>query len=223
MDRPVNRQRVLLDLFAGAGGAAEGYHRAGFRVLGVDHKYQRNYPFPFVRADAMDVLAGNHWHLPLRSFDAIHASPPCQHYLSEAKQFGTWDRHPDLVDEVRRLLKQNAGNVPYVIENVAGAPLWHPIMLCGEMFDLGVFRHRYFELGWRHNLNPFHPHHRGEVGDGTYFTITGHTGRGANLEQWKKAIGIDWMTSRELAQAIPPVYTQWIGERLLGHLEEIGA
>src|SRR3989304_1640190 len=107
----------LLDLFCGAGGAAMGYHRAGFEVVGVDINPQKHYPFEFHQADAMTY--------PLDGFDAIHASPPCQHY-SVTKSAPNCDgsKHPDLLPSTRaRLLKQKA---PWVVENVVGAPFgWH--------------------------------------------------------------------------------------------------
>lgn len=131
----------LLDLFCGAGGAAMGYHRAGFEVVGVDIQPQKHYPFEFHQADAMTY--------PLEGFDAIHASPPCQAFSSMRK--GRWSerRHPDYIAPLRN--RFNALSIPYVIENVVGAPLKASILLCGTMFGLGTVegsqlrRHRYFE------------------------------------------------------------------------------
>lgn len=204
----------LLDLFCCAGGAAMGYHRAGFEVVGVDIVDQPNYPFEFHRADALAF--------DLSGFDAIHASPPCQHYSQGAKRWGTTEQHPDLIWPTRKRLRESG--VPYVIENIAEAvdQLLNPIMLCGTMFGLGVFRHRLFEAhGFSLNA-PEHFKHQGKVGDGRYFTVTGHAGgsskrdgwKGGSTDDWRQAMGIDWTTGRELAEAIPPAYTEYIGYQL---------
>ena len=118
----------LLDLFSGAGGAAMGYHRAGFDVTGVDILPQKRYPFAFVQADALDYVERHG-----REFDAIHASPPCQAY--SVTQNLPWARkdHPRLLEPVQAVL-QSLG-VPYVIENVEPAPVEDAITLCGSMFD----------------------------------------------------------------------------------------
>jgi DNA (cytosine-5)-methyltransferase 1 len=185
---------LLLDLFCGAGGAAMGYHRAGFDVVGVDIEPQPHYPFEFVQADALTF--------PLDGFDAIHASPPCQAYSWSARR---WDiERADLVMPTRARLR----GVPYVIENVVGAPL---------LFGLEVIRHRLFESNVP-MVEPFHPRHRGTVKDGTYVTVAGHggdniKGRGGRAAK-QTAMGIDWMDDVELNQAIPPAYTEWIGRRL---------
>lgn len=205
----------LLDLYCGAGGASVGYARAGFDVVGVDLYHQKNYPFEFVQADALSF--------PLDGFDAIHASPPCQHYSNGAKQWGRTNRHPDLIDPTRdRLL---AAGVPYIIENIYSARAWlrNPVMLCGQMFGLGVFRHRMFESNVP-LVVPEHPVHDGRVGDGRYFTVTGHAGGGHKRDNfyggttadWKRAMGIDWMTGKELVESIPPAYTEYLGRQLLG-------
>lgn len=219
MNRP-----LILDLFCGAGGAAMGYHRAGFDVFGVDIEPQPDYPFEFHQGDALTL--GPEF---LRSwrFDAIHASPPCQYFTKGAGQAGTRGRHLNLIPPVRALLK--AAGLPYVIENVdeARRELINPILLCGAMFDLGVFRHRWFEAP--RLAGPVRgPHlaHAGRVGDGRYFTVTGHSGGRSNRDQvaggskadWSRAMGIDWMTTRQLSQAIPPAYTECIGAQLLDHL-----
>ncbi|GIW60772.1 MAG: hypothetical protein KatS3mg087_1838 [Patescibacteria group bacterium] len=144
----------LLDLFCGAGGAGMGYHLAGFDVTGVDIKPQPSYPFRFVQADAFEFLE-EFGH----EYDVIHASPPCQAHTPVRninKNLYNRDRYPDLIEQTRSALRET-GKI-YVIENVVGAPLVNPILLCGEMFGLRVFRHRLFEVN-RFILAPPHPKH----------------------------------------------------------------
>ena len=188
-----------------------GYHRAGFEVVGVDIKRQPRYPFEFHQADALIY--------PLGGFDAIHASPPCQHYIRSGMV--NQDAHPDLLAPIRGRLK--GSGVPWVIENVPGAPMRPDVVLCGSMFGLGVRRHRWFEGS--PSLPPWTPscdHNRPITG------VYGHPhGRGcawrngrrpmlpSDAEMWARAMGIDWMTPAELAQAIPPAYATFIGSLLL--------
>jgi DNA (cytosine-5)-methyltransferase 1 len=205
----------LLDLFCGAGGAAMGYHRAGFEVVGVDIKPQPHYPFEFHQADALTF--------PLDGFDAIHASPPCQAYSvtrSLRKRV-----HPDLVDPTRERLI--AAGIPWVMENVKGAPLRNALVLCGTMFDgLRVYRHRLFEaeppiyfppLACNHSF--VMPASKGEyhrLDEQAFITAVGHNFQASS---GRVAMGIDWMTRDELSQAIPPAYTEWIGRQLIAALE----
>jgi DNA (cytosine-5)-methyltransferase 1 len=201
----------LLDLFSGAGGGAMGYHRAGFEVTGVDHLPQRNYPFTFIQADALEYVMG-HGH----AFDVIHASPPCQAYTPlRALQGGK--SYPDLVAATRAAL--TATGRPWVIENVPGAPLRHFITLCGAMFGLRTYRHRRFETS-RMLFQPHHPPHivktltkgrKAGWARGLNVSVTGDVGRYVGPE----ALGIDWMTGDELSQAIPPAYTEFVGRRLI--------
>ena len=210
----------LLDLFCGAGGAAMGYHRAGFEVVGVDIAPQPNYPFDFVQADALEF--------PLDGFDAIHASPPCQGY-SRMRHL-PWLKgreYPLLIEPVRqRLLAHGA---PWVIENVEDSPLAresglfgvHGILLCGTMFDLGVYRHRPFESSIV-LPQPVHREHREVVKPGRYLGGRGRvpvrSGYAEHLrdgDRFRSAMGIDWMADNELSQAIPPAYTELIGKALL--------
>lgn len=199
----------LLDLFAGAGGAGMGYHRAGFDVVGVDLRPQPRYPFQFVQADAMQVLnylADNAEPWPgAPRFDAIHASPPCQLYANVTAWRGTPTDHPDLLDATRQAL--TATGLPWVIENVPEAPLRHDLLLCGSQFGLAVKRHRAFETSPRlFSLLP--PcRHRGLL-------PFMHKGERAFAD----AMGCDWMTNREARQAIPPAYTTHIGEMLAAAL-----
>lgn len=210
----------LLDLFCGAGGAGMGYHRAGFDVVGVDIKSQPRYPFTFVQADALEYCAA-HGH----EFDAIHASPPCQTYSVATKVHGPDQvaTHPDLVEPTRELLN-SIGN-PWVIENVPGSPLMGTLMLCGSMFGLEVRRHRVFE-GCVPTMSPVSCDHSLPA-----VPVYGHTGAGANrgmerargrsngVADWKRAMAIDWMTVNELAEAIPPAYTEFIGKRIIEALQ----
>lgn len=213
----------LLDLFCCAGGAGTGYVRAGFDVVGVDIDPQPNYPYEFHQGDALEYLA-EHGH----EFDAVHLSPPCQGYTAlKAVHGNEW---PLLIEPARELADQIG--LPYVLENVQGAPLRRDLTLCGEMFGLGVIRHRYFELGYWTASAPAHKPHRGRVAgwrhgtfyDGPYFAVYGLGGGKGSVEQWQQAMGIDWTTERhELAEAIPPAYTEFIGRQLLAHITEAAA
>lgn len=222
MSRP-----LLLDLFCGAGGAAMGYHRAGFDILGVDIVDQPNYPFEFVRDDAVEHLAAliDLDMIDESGFAAIHASPPCQDHSRLAAltgEHGTgW-----MLGAVRELLTWTG--VPWVIENVPGADMRADFRLCGCMFDLpGLRRERWFETSW-HGFALRPPCHH----DDETVTVAGHPGgssrrdgtRGfADTATWRRAMGIDWMTARELAQAIPPAYTEHIGAQLIDHLGRAAA
>ncbi len=203
----------LLDLYSGAGGAAEGYHRAGFDVTGVDNRSQPHYPFAFIQADALEYLAGHGG-----EYEAFHASPPCQAHSS--LKYVTGKEYTDLIPITRELLI--ASGKPYVIENVERAPLLNPITLCGTMFGLKVFRHRKFETSF-FMLAPEHISHRWwgarvgrcghrEIDASGFMSIAGHF---SNVAHAREAMGIDWMVASELAQAIPPAYTEYIGKQLL--------
>jgi DNA (cytosine-5)-methyltransferase 1 len=198
----------LLDLFCGAGGATRGYQLAGFHVTGVDIEPQPRYiGDEFHQADALTF--------PLDGFDAIHASPPCQAYSWTTHRWPDRDKRPAHIDGTRDRLV--ASGVPYVIENVVGAPLIDPVVLCGVQFGLEVIRHRLFESNvWL--LRMPHIPHRGTVKDGTYVTVAGHggdniKGRGGRAAK-QRAMGIDWMDDIELNESIPPAYTEWIGGQL---------
>jgi DNA (cytosine-5)-methyltransferase 1 len=219
------RRPRLLDLFCGAGGAAMGYYRAGFDVIGVDLAPQPHYPFPFHQGDALSF--------PLAGFDAIHASPPCQAY-SVLRRANPGAEYPDLVAPTRELLY--AAGVPWVMENVPGAPLWPSVVLCGSMFDLGagerhLRRHRLFESSvgmlqpqCQHEGEAVGVYGGGPVGRYTFANgvrkgLKGRRGgyQGTMAER-REAMGITWMTSKELNNAIPPAYTEWIGAQLLRHV-----
>ena len=208
----------LLDLFCGAGGCSAGYARAGFEVVGVDFARQPNYPFDFIEADALEYL--EHILVFGHDFDAVHASPPCQAHSSLKARTRHID-HPELVGPTRELLKALA--LPYVIENVVGAPLEDPIMLCGSSFGLGVQRHRLFEctfpvmaLPCAHGAMPkkFDMYQHGKWHKTAFAPVYG-VGGGKAKEHWPEAMGIDWMTHPEMAQAIPPAYTEHIGGYLM--------
>ena len=206
----------LLDLFCGAGGAGMGYHRAGFEVTGVDIKPQPRYPFEFIQGDALEYLAAHG-----AEYDVIHASPPCQRY-SEQTMKKYRGNHPDLIAPVRELLK-TAGK-QYIIENVEAARslLENPVMLCGTMFSMNMWRHRYFETSFHVGLTV--PCHHGVYPEPVL--ITGTTRRKPenggrfeySAEQCRQESGLFWMTRTEMDEASPPAYTEWIGKQLLAQM-----
>ena len=231
----------LLDLFCKAGGCTKGYQNAGFYVVGVDIQPQPRYcGEAFILGDALDVMrrlllgegatdtSGKVWFL--HDFVAIVASPPCQVHTRLGRAMKNDDsyfsRHVDLIPQTRDLLQ--ATELPYVIENVVGAPLVEPIMLCGVMFGLKVYRHRLFEASF-FMMTPQHiPHNdttppsgKGKSPKG-FISVTGNGGAAGlgmpYLTYASQAMGIDWMNRAELSQAIPPAYTEYIGRYLIEHI-----
>lgn len=216
------RKPRLLDLFCCAGGAGVGYSRAGFEVVGVDIKPQPHYPLPFIQADALKLDSKF-----VALFDAVHASPPCQSYSDLAKRNDNADKWPRLIEPVRAMLIRTG--LPYIIENVDGAPLLDAIVLCGTMFPgLRVLRHRLFEASFA-IVPPSHkPHpkvhtfdrrksHFGKTDEMKDFVqVTG--GGNCTLAAARAAMGIDWMTKGEINESIPPAYTEFVGAQLLRHL-----
>ena len=209
----------LLDLFCGAGGAAKGYHDAGFEVLGVDNVAQPHYPYEFVLADAMTY--------PLEGFDVIHASPPCQGYSIMRNLPWLREReYPLLIEPTKERLA--ASGAIYVIENVMGArAILQAGWLCGGMFGLPFFRHRLFETSffW---LQPGHPKHQHTVRNGRMLgarardivhngaqAVGANVGHAAGVKDARIAMNIDWMSRDEITQAIPPAYTEYIGRAAL--------
>ena len=210
----MNGRPRLLDLFCGAGGCSMGYHRAGFDVVGVDLSPQKNYPFEFHQDDAMEF--------PLDEFDAIHASPPCQAYSQAAlSQRNAGKEYPDLLAPTRERLE--AAGVPWVIENVPGAPMRPDFKLCGCQFGLELRRMRWFETSWQaFSMRPpcHHPYPVvSVVGHGTPSWAREQLGFNPTIADYRAAMGIDWMNRNELSQAIPPAYTEFIGGQLIAQLE----
>jgi DNA (cytosine-5)-methyltransferase 1 len=232
---PGARPRAL-DVFSGAGGASEGYHRAGFDVVGVDlcrtfrkdgtwktnNAIRRRYPFQLIQADALEFLAS----ADLSAFDLIHASPVCKRWSSATPSHAR-DSHPDQIAPVRELLERSGR--PYVIENVPGAPLRPDLKICGCVVGLDELeRERWFELGgWSAPLLRQPCYHRTSP-----ITVAGHGepsgprmahGLIAHKADWERAMGIGWMDRDSLAQAIPPAYTEMIGRLFLEHLGSVAA
>jgi DNA (cytosine-5)-methyltransferase 1 len=217
-------KKWLLDLCSWRGGAGYGYHLAGFEVVGVDILPQPEYPFEFHQADALTF--------PLDGFDAAHISPPCQAH-SDLKHAWNAHQHDDLIPAARERLISSG--LPYVIENVPGAPLKNPVTLCGCMFDLGTAdyrleRKRLFETSFpleqpecRCAADP-RPvvgvyggkvRNRRAIASGSQRSRVGST---LSLAVGQEAMGIDWMNRAGLSQAIPPAYTRFIGQVLMDRL-----
>jgi DNA (cytosine-5)-methyltransferase 1 len=203
----------LLDLFCCQGGAAKGYADAGFDVTGVDIAPQPRYPYRFVQADALAYVL-EHGH----RFDVIHASPPCQHDSDCQRLRG--NTHPDLIAPTRTAL--NATGRPWVIENVGGAvpKLREPVMLCGGMFALATYRHRFFETGGGlHLTQPHHPVHtvpQAKMGrpipPGHYGQFVGNF---SGVDHARQVLGVPWMNRDGIRECIPPAYTEHIGRAAL--------
>lgn len=218
---PIGNRPRLLDLFCCGGGAGMGYAQAGFEVVGVDIEHQPHYPFEFHQADALAYLA-EHGH----EFDAIHASPPCQAYSAATTlQRAAGTDYPDLLAPTRDAL--DALGLPYVIENVPRSPMRPDLRLCGCFFGLPLRRERWFELNWSPAvLLPDHEH------SAEFLTVVGHgqqtfefrrLGRRVSVDERRAAMGIDWLPSTKLSQAIPPAYTKLIGLELLHELAAVAA
>lgn len=213
----------LLDLFCGAGGAAVGYHQAGFTdIVGVDINPQPKYPFEFVQDDATRCDEGSNFYL--KGFDLIHASPPCQENTPMLNRWGKDSaRWPNLIPQVRRMLETSG--VPYVIENVAGADLRRDLVLTGEQFGLTTSRLRVFELGGWFAMSPPKARRKADTlavygpPDGRWLWERNDGTRlhaWASIEEGKEALEVPWMTDElEVREAIPPAYTKFIGEQFL--------
>jgi hypothetical protein len=204
----------LLDAFCCAGGAGMGYSLAGFDVVGVDIAPQPNYPFEFHQGDALGFIADHGL-----AFDFIHTSPPCQSSSALTKGTNKGRLYENLIPATRALLL--GLGLPSVIENVQGSDLRRDLTLCGEMFGLDVIRHRYFEVHhWTPPQAPKHIKHRGRVAgwrhgtyfDGPYVAVYGDGGGKGSVRQWQDAMGMHWTSvRREIAEAVPPAYTKYIG------------
>ena len=220
----------LLDLFCCAGGAAVGYARAGFEVVGVDIAFQENYPFEFHQADAIEFVREHG-----REFDVIHASPPCQLFSRTKTLHG--NEHPDLIEPTRMELK--AAGRPWVLENVVGAPLIDPIRLTGQHFGmtapdvdgvpLKLVRTRLFESNVELRPPDSFTANRDIQTASVYGAGGGWTPRHRDnpdrrggyiphTDVLKQLLGIDWMTKREMSQSIPPAFTEHIGKQLIEHI-----
>lgn len=217
-------QPTLLDAYCCAGGATRGYQLAGFHVTGVDNRPQPNYiGDEFIQGDAIEFIR-EHGH----EFAAIHASPPCQRYLNLTRvneKLGRNPQHPDLVGPTRAALQ--AVGVPWVIENVDTAPLIDPVRLCGTAFGLPVRRHRHFEstvplrgVACRHDRFTERKYWTGWRPNGEHrlSTVVQVYGNAADKHEWPAAMGIDWATYDEIAEAIPPVFALHVGAQLLESL-----
>ena len=215
----------LCDLGCGAGGASAGYAQAGFEVFGVDIVEQPHYPFTFMQFDMTAIT-------PLwltQNFDAVSVSPPCQGYsVTRHFQPDVAARYPRLIEPVRELLK--ASGLPYVIENVVGAPLVNPVWLCGCHFDLHAYfngyryelrRLRGFETNWHLESIDYHWHTARSIpvfGNGCPGNRPDLRGLGY-AQASRDAMGIQWMNRDELDEAIPPAYTRYVGNYLENHLD----
>lgn len=217
----------LLDLYCGAGGAAQGYHQAGFtEIVGVDIKPQKRYPFIFVQADALAYLAEYG-----RDFDAIHASPPCQAFVPLSRHRPNPKEHKDWLTPTIKALEELGK--PHVIENVMTSPLAATVVLCGSHFGLKVQKHRKFKTTFM--VPAMVCDHNFPTADGRPVGVYGQSFKKSNADGKKKwiggrkaesiaeareAMGIDWMTTYEISEAIPPAYTEYIGRYLIDHIQE---
>ncbi len=219
---------IALDLFCGAGGASKGLKDAGFNIVtGIDITYFHEY-----------YKTGGHMHKRNvfscepewinQYYDFIWASPPCQAYSVGTKGFrNKGKQYPDLIAATRKLLLKTGK--PFVIENVPGAPIRKDLLLCGEMFNLPIIRHRWFEINGFKCWKPYHEKHKRSVCKGTAIAVWtgGKPGcfgnkkqraklKPATIEQMQKAMGINWINNKKtIAQCVPPAYAEYIGKQFL--------
>lgn len=216
---------LVLDLCCGVGGASVGYHRAGFTVFGVDLNPQPDYPHTFKQMNIREITAYN---LKISGAAFIHVSPPCQAHTALTKGTNQGAQYQDHLEYAREICRESG--IPYVLENVQGAPLRRDMILCGETFGLQVIRHRIFEFG---NMPtppaPTHKPHRGRVAGmrhgiwytGPYYAVYGEGGGKGTVAEWRHAMGIDWTWNRKsIAEAIPPAYTEYIGHHVMRYLKD---
>jgi DNA (cytosine-5)-methyltransferase 1 len=206
----------LLDLYCGVGGASAGYYKAGFDVTGIDLKHGRRYPYKYIKGDVLLYLQDLDF---LRSFDIIHASPPCQthsitQHLRNAQ--GKSTSKLDLIPQTRAALI--ASGKPYVIENVPGSPLINPIQLCGSSFGLQVRRHRLFESNMK--LTGSVCDHKAQGRPvGVYGSLNDQIPKGGKtattIDEGRDAMGMPWAIWTELVEAIPPAYSEYIGKQII--------
>jgi DNA (cytosine-5)-methyltransferase 1 len=229
-------QVIVIDLFCGAGGMSAGFAQAGLEPVGLDIEPQPHYPFFFIQADAIQTLheiialgkiVGNGRSINVSDIGFIHASPMCQGYskVSGRARKGQRKEYPMQIPEVRELLQ--ATGLPYVIENVEGAPL-EGITLCGSMFGLDVRRHRIFESNvpltqpeCRHDLQTprfrtLDSRRKGKLA--SVIGVYGHLNYPGEFDLRCKAMGIDWMSNEELTQAIPPAYAEFIATQMIAYI-----
>lgn len=227
---------LALDLFCKAGGASMGLYRAGFDVIGVDIEKQPRYPFRFVQADALRPP------FDLAQFDFIWASPVCHRYTRIWRgQEHKREQYPDFIPATRAMLLANGG--PFCMENVEGAPLRPDVVLSGAQFDLDIVRNRVFEIEGFAVPFSLVPQQARKVSDGGLACVAGNGANNAwNVRKqrgpytkwgdlpeilkarlrarncaagWREAMQISWMTRDELAQAVPPAYSEFIGRAAL--------
>ena len=210
----------LLDLYCGVGGASMGYSRAGFDVTGVDLKHGKRYPFKYIRANVLEILADIEF---LNEFDVIHASPPCQtHSITKNLRIaqGKSTSKIDLIPETRAGLIKSAK--PFIIENVMGSPLIDPIMLCGSAFGLKVRRHRIFESNIKLN-GSLCDHKKQGRPVGVYGSLNDEIPNGGKtaktITEAREVMGIEWGIWTELVEAIPPIFTQYLGRQAINELQ----
>ena len=192
-----------------------GYHRAGFNVSGVDIKHHHRYPFQHWTGDALSILQERQ-----DEFDAFHASPPCQAFTRARKLQGNC--HPDLINVTRAALLLTGK--PFVIENVPGAPLQNPVMLCGFMFGLNFYRHRLFES----NINlstPKHPTHTAPLAKmgrpAKEYEVLQYVGHFSGIPRARREMQTPWMSQHGMSQAVPPAYAEWVGRQLITALDNL--
>lgn len=196
-----------------------GYRWAGAtKIIGVDIEHQPDYPFEFVQGDAFDWNFVSDVVDIFGPFDLVHSSPPCQKYSIVTRNVGKADEYPETIEPAREVLAKIG--LPYVIENVPGAPIRRDFMLCGEAFGLEVIRHRYFEVEGFLCPGVQHRKHRGRVQavrhgikyTGPYVAAYGNGSDRGDVDDWRRALQVDWTRKRKsLANAVPPAYTEWIG------------